>query len=77
MANALKIKAARNGYRRAGFKFSNTEAKVLMMADLNKEQIEALKGDPGLLVSEIDHDPEAEAKEAAKAAKKEDGGKGK
>jgi hypothetical protein len=71
MAKALKIKAKRNGYRRAGHGFSDKEEKYILLDALKKEQIEALTSDDGLIVSEVDYDPEAEAKAAAKAAKEE------
>lgn len=67
MANALKVKAKRNGYRRAGRGFSDTTDTILMKAELKPEQIEALTSDKNLIVSEIDYDAEAEAKAAEKA----------
>lgn len=69
MANALKIKAKRNGYRRAGFGFSDKTDTILLLKDLKPEQIKALKEDADLIVSETDYDPEAEAKKAEKDAK--------
>ena len=53
MAIALKIKAKRNGFRRAGFSFSDQET-IIPVNDLTKEQVEALKAEPNLLVSEIE-----------------------
>ena len=54
MATALKVKAKTQGFRRAGFKFSATEETVIPTSKLTKEQIEALKAEPNLLVSEVE-----------------------
>lgn len=71
MAKALKVKSKKNGYRRAGFGFSDTEDKTLLLGDLTKEQIAALKEDKNLLVVE------AEVKDAkAKADEDDTTGKG-
>lgn len=57
MAKALKVKAKKNGYRRAGFGFSDTEETSLLLSDLTKEQVDALKGDKNLLVNEVEEKP--------------------
>lgn len=54
MAKALKVKATKNGYRRAGFGFSSDQETVLFVDQLKEEQIEALKGDANLIVVEAD-----------------------
>lgn len=54
MAKAFKVKATRNGYRRAGHSFSSTEEKTLLASDLTKEQIEQLQNDANLVVVETD-----------------------
>lgn len=48
----LTIKAKKNGFRRAGITFSDTEATVVDAAKLKPEQVEALKTDPNLVVVE-------------------------
>lgn len=55
--STLTIKSKRDGFRRAGIAFSATEATVLQKKDLKKEQIEALKEDPNLLVIDADDKP--------------------
>lgn len=63
MAKALKIKAKRNGYRRAGYRFSDTGDTTIELTELKKEQIEQLKADKNLLVAEVDIKPEKGGKE--------------
>jgi len=77
MATALKIIAKRNGFRRAGYEFSDTQETIIPTDDLKKDQIEALKSESNLLVSEIElsnkaakADTDAEAKAAADAKAK-------
>ena len=64
MAKALKIKAQVDGFRRAGHAFSSTEEKTLLLSDLSKEQVEALKNEPKLLV--VETDVEADGPKAGK-----------
>lgn len=64
MATALKVKSKKEGFRRAGFSFGSEE-KIIPLTELSKGQIEALKGESNLLVSEVEIDDE----------KKPDGGK--
>ncbi|MBI1214547.1 MAG: hypothetical protein GC185_01855 [Alphaproteobacteria bacterium] len=72
MANALKIKATRNGYRRAGYGFSIDEERTIPFSELTDEQIEALKADKKLIVIKVD-DPDVAKKDAEKkAAEKKD-----
>lgn len=52
MSAKLKVLAKRNGFRRAGIEFSDTEAKIIEIGSLSKEQIEAIKADPNLVVVE-------------------------
>ncbi len=54
MARALKIKAKKPGFRRAGFSFDDAAERIIPLSDLTQEQIDALKAEPNLLVSEID-----------------------
>lgn len=67
MPTALKIKAKKPGFRRAGFGFSDTEETTILLSALTKDQVAALKAEPNLLVSEIEIEA-AEDKAAAKAA---------
>jgi len=48
---ALKIIAKRDGFRRAGHAFGS-EATLIKVADLNADQVKALKAEPMLVVSE-------------------------
>ncbi|MDX2094357.1 MAG: HI1506-related protein [Alphaproteobacteria bacterium] len=73
MAIAFKVKAKIQGFRRAGFKFSSTEETVLLLDQLSKAQVEALKAEPNLLVSEI----EIEKEKSPKGDDKKAAGEGK
>jgi colicin import membrane protein len=68
MAAALKIKSRKVVFRRAGFKFEAESETILRLDTLSKEQIEALKAEDNLMVSEIEvEDEDAKAKAEAKA----------
>lgn len=54
MAKILKIKANKDGFRRAGFGFSSKNETILKAEDLTAEQIKALKSEPKLIVVEAD-----------------------
>lgn len=69
MATALKIKAKAAGYRRAGHKFDSETETVIAVKGLNKEQVEMLKSDANLLVSEVEIKAAADADDAAAKAK--------
>lgn len=68
MTIVLKVKAKKDGYRRAGRKFSSSEDTVIPFEELTKEQIAEMKGDNNLLVSESSLDALANA-DAALAEK--------
>lgn len=53
----LSITSSREGFRRAGYAFGK-EATLIKLADLNKKQIELLKGEGYLAVSEVEFDEE-------------------
>ncbi|WP_043112816.1 HI1506-related protein [Solimonas flava] len=61
----LRVTAKREGFRRAGITFGSASVD-LPIADLKKEQIEALKSEPMLVAVEA----EAEIAEAPKKAAK-------
>ncbi|MBM3618649.1 MAG: hypothetical protein FJX23_08945 [Alphaproteobacteria bacterium] len=50
----LKIKARTEGFRRAGRSFSAETETVIPLKELDKREIEALKAEPRLLVSETE-----------------------
>ncbi|MGA0610563.1 HI1506-related protein [Caldimonas sp. KR1-144] len=54
---ALKVISRRDSFRRAGFEFTG-EAKTLPLDELTDDQVEALKAEPLLVVSEVDIEPE-------------------
>ena len=54
MALKLKVQAKRPGFRRAGIEFSDVEPVLLDPKDLEKDQIEAIKSEPMLMVTEVD-----------------------
>lgn len=62
MAKVLKVKATKDGYRRAGFGFSSSEETTLAVSKLEDEQIKALKEDQNLVVveAEIEDAPASE-----------------
>lgn len=49
----LKVIARRESFRRAGLTFSG-EARTIPLAELTDEQVELLKGEPLLVVQEVD-----------------------
>ena len=50
---ALQVHAKpARGFRRAGFEFAHSEPITLLVKDLKKEQIKALKDEPNLVVVE-------------------------
>jgi hypothetical protein len=49
----LSIKSKKNGFRRAGIAFSDTEATIVDTAKMAAADIEALMNDPGLLVIQM------------------------
>ena len=61
---ALRVVAKRDGFRRAGRRFG-AEPTDIPMSELKKAEIEALKGDAGLVVHEVEIEvdaPEGESK---------------
>ncbi len=74
MAKKLQIVAKTDSFRRAGYEFGST-ATLLDPDKLSKEQIEVLKSEPKLVVTEVEvkddkkgkDNPEAEAKAKAEA----------
>lgn len=60
----LRVASTREGFRRAGFSFTR-EPQDLPLADLKKEQIEAIKGDPSLIAVETEAEIAATAEVAA------------
>jgi hypothetical protein len=58
----LKVVPKRDGFRRAGHVFSG-EGKTIAYADLTDDQVEQLKGDPMLVVIEVDLPAEEAAAE--------------
>lgn len=50
---ALSITSSRDGFRRAGYAFGK-EATVIKLADLSKKQIDLIKGEGFLAVSEVE-----------------------
>ncbi len=71
MAKKLQIISKRDGFRRAGHAFSSTPT-LLDPADLKKEQIEALKAEPMLVVVEVDVKEEKPAGKKTGGAGKDD-----
>ncbi|MDH4122379.1 MAG: HI1506-related protein [Deltaproteobacteria bacterium] len=55
MANALIVKGPQEGFWRAGIKFGPEET-IVFLDDLTAEQIEEIKTEPLLMVSEADAD---------------------
>ncbi|MCM0018509.1 MAG: hypothetical protein NBV67_00795 [Tagaea sp.] len=53
--NALKIVSRPATFRRANFAF-NTTPRFLKLDDLKRDQIDALKNEPKLIVEEVEHD---------------------
>lgn len=49
----LKVVPKRDGFRRAGYMFSG-EGQMIPYADLDEDQVALLKGDPMLIVIEVD-----------------------
>jgi hypothetical protein len=58
----LKVVPKRDGFRRAGHVFSG-EGKTIAYADLTVGQVELLKGEPMLVVMEVDLPKEEPAKQ--------------
>jgi hypothetical protein len=58
----LKVVPKRDGFRRAGHVFSG-DGKTIAYADLTVGQVELLKGEPMLVVMEVDLPKEEPAKE--------------
>lgn len=56
---ALRVLARRDGFRRAGREFGHNPTDI-PLSELNKAQIEQLKGDPSLLCVEVDIADETE-----------------
>lgn len=54
----LKILSKTEGFRRAGYSFSSSQATLIPVKDLDQAKLDALKSDPGLVVVEVadDHD---------------------
>lgn len=50
-AKKIIVKATRDGFRRAGHSF-NREGTVLEVASLSKDQLEAIKAEPMLVVAD-------------------------
>jgi hypothetical protein len=61
----LKVVPKRDGFRRAGHVFSG-EGKTIAYADLTVGQVEQLKGEPMLVVMEVDLPREEPAKDTKK-----------
>lgn len=60
----LRVMAKRDGFRRAGYAFSH-EPTDIPLSDLNKAQIEQIKGDKSLLCVEVDIEVADDAIEGA------------
>lgn len=60
-ATHLRITAKLDGFRRAGIAHSSS-AVDHPISTFSEEQIEALKGEPNLVVVEVELEPEAKAK---------------
>lgn len=63
----LKVVPKRDGFRRAGHVFSG-DGKTIAYADLTEDQVDLLKGEPMLVVMEVELPREADAEAAAPAA---------
>ncbi len=50
----LQVTAKRDGFRRAGIEFNGTN--TLPMSELTEDQVEAIKAEPMLVVTEVDID---------------------
>jgi hypothetical protein len=61
----LKVVPKRDGFRRAGHVFSG-DGKTIAYADLTVGQVELLKGEPMLVVMEVDLPKEEPAKDTKK-----------
>jgi hypothetical protein len=57
----LKVVPKRDGFRRAGYVFSG-DGQTIPYADLTADQVELLKGEPMLVVAEVDLPKEEEVK---------------
>jgi hypothetical protein len=64
----LRVAAKRDGFRRAGYAFGS-ESQDIPLADLDKQKLSALKGDPMLLCVETEVEAEDEAEAEAKGDK--------
>lgn len=62
---ALRVVAKRAGFRRAGYSFG-PEPLQIPLADISEEQEAQLRGDPMLLVVDVDIAPVAGGAEAGK-----------
>jgi hypothetical protein len=60
---ALSVVSVNENFRRAGYSFGR-KATIIPLSELNKEQVELIKDEPMLVVSEVDIDGAAEEKEA-------------
>lgn len=61
MAKNIRVRTTSGTFRRAGFLFTDKPTDI-PLADLKKAQVDALKGEPMLVVQEIEIKPEAAAK---------------
>lgn len=72
--STLHVQSKQPSFRRAGFQFTDKEAVVLNTADLSKEQIQALKEEPALVVVETAGKP-AKGADKPEGDQKTDGDK--
>lgn len=71
MAKVLRIRAKRDGFRRAGMAHPATPTDHPLDA-LTADQVEALKAEPMLVVEEVEDKPAAKASAAKSGAKSDD-----
>ncbi|PZQ45165.1 MAG: hypothetical protein DI551_08230 [Micavibrio aeruginosavorus] len=74
----IEVKAKRNGFRRAGISFSDTESTAIDSKDLKEGELEAIMNDPMLVAVVLEGEerksekkgPEKSASASASEAKK-------
>ncbi len=69
MSKKLKIISKKEGFRRGGLVFSMQEETIIDVAELNKKQIEQLKNEPMLVVTEFEETTEKPTKTKKKENK--------
>lgn len=65
----LRVVSRPPTFRRAGFTFSS-EARTIPLSEVSQDQVDLLKGESNLVVSEVDIEPAAETKGETKPTKK-------